>query len=58
MHAVFFVVLPPVSGETNVTKFGVVFEHKLLYSGCQKNESSPIFLKKLVIRLYPEFLST
>ena len=28
-----------------------------LYSGCQKNESSSIFLKKLVIRLYPEYLN-
>ena len=28
------------------------------YSGCQKYESSPIFAKKLEIRLYPEFLST
>ena len=27
------------------------------YSRCQKYESSPIFVKKLNIRLYPEFLS-
>ena len=29
----------------------------LTYSRCQKYESSPIFVKKLNIRLYPEFLS-
>ena len=29
-----------------------------LSSRCQKFESSPIFVKKLEIRLYPEFLST
>ena len=28
------------------------------YSRCQKFESSPIFVKKLKIRLYPEFLSS
>ena len=31
MHAVFFFVLSPVSWETNVTKFSVVFRHKALY---------------------------
>ena len=31
MHAVFFV-LSPVSWKTNVTKFSVVFTHKLLYN--------------------------
>ena len=30
---------------------------KFIYSRCQKYESSPIFVKKLNIRLYPEFLS-
>ena len=29
-----------------------------IYSGCQKNESSLIFVMKLEIRLHPEFLST
>ena len=29
-----------------------------IYSKCQKYESSPIFVKKLEIKLYPEFLST
>ena len=28
------------------------------YSGCQKYESSPVFVTKLDIRLYPEFLNT
>ena len=28
------------------------------YSGCQKYESSPIFVTKLEVRLYPEFLNT
>ena len=30
----------------------------LVYSGCQKYESSPIFVKKLEIKLHSEFLST
>ena len=29
-----------------------------IYSGCQKYESSPIFVTKLEVRLYPEFLNT
>ena len=36
MHAVLFV-LSPVSWETNVTKFSVVFIHKLLYINAGKN---------------------
>ena len=34
----------------------LIFSH-ITYSRCQKYESSPIFVKKLNIRLYPEFLS-
>ena len=30
----------------------------MVYSGCQKYESSPIFVMKLEIRLYPKFLTT
>ena len=36
MHAVFFA-LSPVSWETNVTKFSVVFIHKLSYINAGKN---------------------
>ena len=36
MHAVFFV-LSPVSWETNVTEFSVVFIHKLLSINAGKN---------------------
>ena len=34
------------------------FKRSLIYSGCQKYESSPIFVTKLEVRLYPEFLNT
>ena len=35
-----------------------VYIYTHTYSRCQKYESSPIFAKKLEIRLYPKFLST
>ena len=39
--------------------FLVIFQTTCqLYSGCQKYESSPIFVTKLEVRLYPEFLNT
>ena len=31
---------------------------RYIYSGFQKYESSPIFVTKLEVRLYPEFLNT
>ena len=36
----------------------VLLKDGLIYSGCQKYESSPIFVTKLEVRLYPEFLNT
>ena len=37
-------------------KFSIKYDDT--YSGCQKYESSPIFVTKLEVRLYPEFLNT
>ena len=43
--------------KTSKSKIDMYFQ-LFMYSGCQKYESSPIFVKKLGIRQYPEFLST
>ena len=49
----------PVNGALDVLKqMGYTEVCSLNYSGCQKYESSPIFVTKLEIRLYPEFLNT
>ena len=37
---------------------GTIIHVYRIYSGCQKYESSPIFVTKLEVRLYPEFLNT
>ena len=51
MHAVF--VLSSVSWKTNVTKFSVVFTHKLLVKKCKKTPKTKLHLTRKYLNCHP-----